>query len=536
MIRSLFLPDKIGSYYLFTNNHLGIEINKTHITAALVEKSGVSTKVKQIVDELIEQDHLTSYQERAAAALVNVINKIGKFDRLHTILPSSFVFFKEIQVPFTDYEKIKLIIGFEVEPLLPFPLHEVTIDFIITNQTADASTLLVAAIQKKVIEEHLEIFKNAHIQKPDVIAVDFLILYDLFLHNKIYPIADQQILVDFGSTTIRIGYINQKQLRQLRTINQGTTTIARTIADELHIAPTQAMEHLLRFGIYPDDHPDYVPAVQKALENACQAMRLTIHAFMVDNKVNIFLLGTGARIPGIDTFLSQQLKNPCSIIDPAQLLTHTTFAFKNNNGLTTSALVCIGVTTSSFLLQQGNFAKDEFAPVHEGLFFAQLITGISLCLLFFIILGGYAFFHLRSLNNEVAQAKNEAIDLLREQFPNAIDLTMTDLDEAVSAAQQAIGDEEKTWAKFSPEQRLSPLKYLLELTTAINKQATGLIIEQLTMVEKTMSMKGKVKDFEALTLLKEEIRQDPLFKIIPPEPNLPDFVLKLKLLSKPEQK
>ena len=55
-----------------------------------------------------------------------------------------------------------MVVNFEVEPLLPFATDDAVIDFIITKQNVaeKSSELLVTAVQKQYITQHLQLFAS----------------------------------------------------------------------------------------------------------------------------------------------------------------------------------------------------------------------------------------------------------------------------------------------------------------------------------------------------------------------------------------
>src|SRR6266849_1304532 len=134
LIQDIFLPEKIKSYYLFSKIIVGIEINKTNIIATKTKINGYTSTIELIIEEKISEEVSEENFERTSPALTSIFSKIGTYDEIHTILPSSIVIFKELKLPFTSREKIGKVIGFEIEPLLPFALRDAAIDFIITRE------------------------------------------------------------------------------------------------------------------------------------------------------------------------------------------------------------------------------------------------------------------------------------------------------------------------------------------------------------------------------------------------------------------
>jgi len=221
MIKNIFLPEKIGDYYLFSKRVVGVDIGKTHVSAALLYMRGRAIRIERCIEEKIENGSAATHDERIVGALKIIFEQLGSYDAVYTTLSSSLVVFKELKLPFISHEKIEMVVNFEVEPLLPFSLQDAVIDFIITKKIPEekSSEILVAAVQKKHIVHCLEIFGQAKIL-VDKIVVDLFAFYSLYKRVPAYrQLAGSIVLIDFGLQSTRIVYLFDGQLRLIRTLN-----------------------------------------------------------------------------------------------------------------------------------------------------------------------------------------------------------------------------------------------------------------------------------------------------------------------------
>ena len=109
VIKNLFLPEKIGSYYIFPKHIVGFDINKHVVHAAYVYVQGKKITIKDCLEELIEPGTQESYSARVSAAVTRILNNIPKYDAVHSSMSSSVAIFKTLVLPFTTYEKIKIL-------------------------------------------------------------------------------------------------------------------------------------------------------------------------------------------------------------------------------------------------------------------------------------------------------------------------------------------------------------------------------------------------------------------------------------------
>src|SRR5260221_5097065 len=306
LIKDIFLPEKINSYYLFPKTVVGIEINKTNIIATKTRINGTTSTIELVIEEAIPEETSEENLEKTSPALQSIFSKIGKYDEIHTILPSSVAVFKELKLPFTSREKMSMIVGFEIEPLLPFSLRDAVIDFIITREIPEekSSEIMITAVQKQQITQHLQMFEAVGL-KPDVITVDIIALYGLYQQIDAYKqLTGGTILIYITSYTTNIILILNGQLKTMRTLPKGIIALTKQIAQDLNKTPQEVIDHLLRFGLEANDSPEYSSATEKTVIDLWNSIDFTLNAFsrqFLNQQAitKIIFLGKGALIKGL---------------------------------------------------------------------------------------------------------------------------------------------------------------------------------------------------------------------------------------------
>ncbi len=531
MIQDIFLPEKIGNYYIFSQKVVGIDITKSHIHATLVKIQGTTTTIEKQVSEPLTGDP-QNYTERVKATLPTVMQTMGKATHIRTNIPSSQVVFKELRIPFTSYEKISLVIRFEVEPLLPFAAEEAIIDFIITHINTEEKTaqVLVAATQKQYIAQHLELFQASGIYPSDI-TVDMFALYGLYTQIPAYnALPDTIILLDLDMQSTRIVAIDDHQLRIIRSLPYGLATTTKETGAPLK--PAEIADHLIRFGIDSSSKAEKNQALAANLTtyfNKLQfALSSTITSLYNKKISKILVIGAGADIKDIAPFAQTILQSPCELFDGQQLLQNKAYRINKNVTLSSTTLLSAATALTSFPIDNFNLAKEEFAAPQTSLFLKQIIVAGILMIALFGSLITHTIIQTRRLKNEIQVSQTEAVEELKKWFPT-IPEEEDALDDVVELAKNELKKEENIWLAFSSQARTSFLEYLLELSTHINKQELGFEPEQLTLVEGPsgqLTLKAKVRDFEALKQLEKALHQSKLFSYIE-SPRLPEFTMKI---------
>lgn len=531
MIREIFIPQKIGNRYLIPQRIVSFDIEPNHVYAAVIYIKGTHIIIEQLLQQSITHqngDHIQQTREAIAA----LVKQLPRYNQVRTALTSSSVIFKRVKLPFTNTEKIRQIIPYEIEPLLPFDLNEATIDSVITQtfeQDHSAEVLAVAA-QKKLIAQHLELFENTGIT-PDIASVDILGLYNLYKAIPHYQNSQgPTVLIDLGLHNTHILYIYDHALRFIRTLPKGILELAKKTGSTRSLATQQSLDELMRFGIEGQSAPEY----KKILTDFWQEIFFTITSFTEQltkepTSPQLLLVGPGSTIKGISSLVSSLFDIPCQQLEMNELLNNPAISLKNNN-LSTTHAVSIGIALPSPLLDDFNLLKNGTQKAGIRTLYLQLGTALVLFIAAFGALLFHSYWQLSTLSTEAKQSEQEVIAVLREKFPT-IPASETSLEDVTHSARQKLQEQEKIWFAFSRATRPSFLTYLLELFTRLDKKALGLDIEQLSLDEQTMTLKAEVKDHQALKILERDLRQSPLFEYVEGQEN-PSFTMKIRLATK----
>lgn len=517
MITNMFLPERVRGYYLFSTRIVGFDIGKTSIKATLILCKGREMIVEKCFENPIQSSGATDYPERASAAIKIILDQIPHYDRIITSLSSSQAIFKELKLPFMGIETIKKVIAYEVEPLLPFSLSDAVIDCIITKEIPEenSSIVLVAAVQNQYIAAHLALFEAAGVQ-PDQIIVDLFALYSMY--SMIPAYANQPggvVLLETETQSTRMAYIYDGQLRFIRTLPKGLLDQARLVANDLGISETQALEHIVRFGLETDHDQNYANAIKKAFGTFFNDVLFTLQSFVSQAKPaqsihKIIIFGSAAGIKGLSELITE-LSHIKTELFSVNSLIHNGFGISAKSVIPQANMVSFATALPQQKLERFDLRQREFALARGKSFMKEFILA---CSLLGLILSGLLFnaiWQTSRLKKEAYQSEQEVIETLKENIKN-IPASADTIDEALSAAESRVRQEEQTWSAFSSSARTRFLQYLLELTEKINKDAIGLDIEKLTITPDVITLKGQVPDYPQLRALEASLKESKLFK------------------------
>lgn len=579
-IKDVLLPEKVKSYYIFSKIVIGIEINKTKIIATKTRISATVSMIEEIIEEKIteevsvkstsnvpeskqqlvaesvmldqsEQTDSASTNTIAAEnkktidpvsqALVAILKRVGKYDEIHTVLPSSIVVFKELKLPFVSRDKISMVIGFEIEPLLPFPLREAIIDFIITREIPEekSSEIIVTAVQKQHMINHIALFEAAGVN-PTVITVDMICVYGLYRHIDAYKnIQGGAALISITSHSTAIAFMVDGQLKTVRTISKGMVAFTKQITQQLNNSSTEIIDYLLRFGVEESgDNAEYTAIIQKVISEWWDAVNFTLVSFsgqLLNRQpiTKIIFLGNGALIKGLITFIAQKTNSACELFTTQDVIQNPICTVKNSNIITPLTVISASSTLPLPIIVDYNLKQKEFATQDDSLLLRQGIVLAFITIVLFALLISHYFIQTNKLQKAVYKSEQHVLNALVSTFKDLENAKKLD-EELIDDARAELEEKQKRWFAFSQQSRASILQYLLELSSKIDRKSIGLIVEQITIGEGILTLKAEVKDYEALKTFERELEQSQLFAVTEAPPETPQFTMRLTLVNKEE--
>lgn len=130
---------------------LGLEISTTAVAGAVIT-SGIKGS---FVDShaQVELDGPQDYARNLSAALEILTAKI---DLTGTIciasMPAGCVYYRYLSLPFRDEGKLRQVLPYELEPLLPYPVEDLVVDYFpVGPGRGESSDLIAAAVKKTTV-------------------------------------------------------------------------------------------------------------------------------------------------------------------------------------------------------------------------------------------------------------------------------------------------------------------------------------------------------------------------------------------------
>ena len=161
--------------------HAGIEIDGGLVRIAVLDVTSKQTVLVDFIEETILGDTADERVESLRSILQeNLTEGDRKGGEVASSIPTRLMTLRDISVPFTKDEVIQKTIRYESEGHIPgVSIDDLIIDYLKCSETEDSAQLIIGAIDKGALGQHLEIFKDTGVD-PARVEIDGTALASAF--------------------------------------------------------------------------------------------------------------------------------------------------------------------------------------------------------------------------------------------------------------------------------------------------------------------------------------------------------------------
>ncbi len=521
MIREIFVPCKIGSYYLFPQRIVGIDIGRTKICATVAQCRARAIRIEKSITLSLANGTSADYEERVADALKKCVKQVGAYNSICSAISSAHAIFKKLTLPFSDREKIKLVIEHEIERLLPFPLDDALVDFVVSSVDASSgqAQVLAAAIQKQYMIRHLALFAQAGID-PTTVTVGAFALQDVHTLVAQKDRDGLQVIIDIGFGATTIVCLHQGAMVEVRALPTGISSLAKKLSAQLNINAARALELMLRFGMNGGEDKQYQASIADLINQLLDEVEQTVAGCVqvisdTEKPDAITLLGGGSEIAGITDAVCERLAAPCSVLSHEHVQAGKAVTIAGGVTLNPTALVSVALAVPMPATEQINFRQKEFGEPESGLFTRQLITAVAF---FVLILSGmvvHTYRQSRLLTQSIKRSRTQVELQLRAALP--IEEDTVGIEDVLQSAKDIVKREKEMWSAFFGHTRSSFSHALVALSSKIDPDDLGLELRRLVLTRDALVLQGRVKEWQegggqALDTFREQLLETGLFE------------------------
>jgi general secretion pathway protein L len=278
---------------------LGMDIHAGSIAAVLVERGLRGYHITGCASVMIEDG---KDLDEAFEMLGEQIDL--RADSCISTIPGEKISYRNLQMPFRNIKKIRQTIAYEIETMVPFPVEEVIVDFIFTDQVDQSSDILAALVGREYIAEYLNVLQNYGLY-PTIVDINGVPLVSWLLRHAEVP--DDGLLLEIGLKRNTMVLYRKRRINLVRSIPFCEDLIPEAISDLSDDTNGQNQ----------DDEQ-----IASCFESLCRNVQNTLHAFEYQNSIavnpeKVFVTGIGSLYPHTVGLLERFLDIPVEEINVA---------------------------------------------------------------------------------------------------------------------------------------------------------------------------------------------------------------------------
>ncbi len=242
--------------------------------------------------------------------------------RVALSVPTFRTFTREVQLPKMTAKELREAVYTEAEQYIPRPLDELYLDYTITAKTDTEVTVYTVAVTKNIVDSYINLTRVLGLEvvfiEPSILASTRLLGLDT--HNEI-----PGVLVDFGTRSADVS-IFHKHVTVTGTVTSGGDLFTERIKDALHVSHEEAALIKTKYGLgLSKKQTEIRKAVEPLLNQTIKEVKRMVRYYEErgdsTTKIGqIITMGGGANMPGLNDYLTENLRLPVRMFDPWQVL------------------------------------------------------------------------------------------------------------------------------------------------------------------------------------------------------------------------
>jgi hypothetical protein len=409
-----------------------------------------------------------------AESLENLLTEVSAVSANVVVsLPSNETLFRILTVPFKEESKIRQILPFELEPILPIPADELVIGF--QKEVVDEqSEVLATAMERGRYDEYQQALGNANCKPQLIVTGSFPIIHQLIESDDQLP--EQALVLD---------------------VDHGITTLYALVSGRI------ALVRSLTGGAYSETEAEAL-----ALQ-----IRQTLTAFEDVNSIDFkpagaYICGPDLQDPTVPNRIAAALELPARTIDLRQDLAKTEFSAMDayepgymDNALALALLEAEG-------LDCPNFHRTSSPLRNYWAAYRPYIKSPAILLTIAMILGlGSVFFDSHMLQKRLDTIHSQMEQVFKSAFPDGRLTKGAALDQMKSKLKEA---QKGSTSPVQGATRMTSIDTLLQISQLL-PSSIDVIVNRFVVGDDSVTISGETSGFNIVDDIKNRLEQSDSF-------------------------
>lgn len=245
--------------------------------------------------------------------------------RVAVSIPNANSFSRVLTLPKMDDKDLRDAVIAEVDQSIPLSNDDLYFDYSVARILDDGNReVQIVATPRSIVDSYMSVFDALGLEIA-LVESNISAMTRVVIHSEAHEV--NTLIVDIGSSACDISIYDGSAIRATGTVDCSSERITQNIAQELGVSEQQAHSIKTRYGLEVSKKQDQiVKASEKELNKLVSEIRKVMRYFTDrtsgENPIGqIIILGGGANLPGLSSFITNKTRVATRLCAPWNNLT-----------------------------------------------------------------------------------------------------------------------------------------------------------------------------------------------------------------------
>ncbi len=306
----------------------GLDIGSSSIKMVELDGKANNLNLVSLGFENLPDDSIIDGQIMELNAVSNCIQNVCSNNQVSanqvvTGVSGHSVIIKNIVLPPMSREELEESIDWHAEEHIPYDLADVSLDYQITESTAESTHVLIAACKRERIDNIRQAIQLAG-KQPVAIDVDTFALQNCYEVNYQPAESDVVTLLNIGASTMNVNIVKGTRSLFTRDITVGGSQFTDVLQRSLGLSfqQAEAVKRGVSHAVEGVEEKSIEPLMNNVTEIVAMEIQKTFDFYRATTEDNhtvvqkILISGGGSKLHGLAQELSRRLELPVEVLNP----------------------------------------------------------------------------------------------------------------------------------------------------------------------------------------------------------------------------
>ena len=306
----------------------GLDIGSSSVKMVELDGKANNLNLVSLGFENLPDDSIIDGQIMELNAVSNCIQNVCSNNQVSanqvvTGVSGHSVIIKNIALPPMSREELEESIDWHAEEHIPYDLADVSLDYQITENTPDATQVLIAACKRERIDNIRQAMQLAG-KQPVAIDVDTFALQNCYEVNYMPVETDVVTLLNIGASTMNVNIVKGTRSLFTRDITVGGSQFTDVLQRSLGLSfqQAEAVKRGVSHAVEGVEEKSIEPLMNNVTEIVAMEIQKTFDFYRATTEDNhtvvqkILISGGGSKLSGLAQELSRRLELPVEVLNP----------------------------------------------------------------------------------------------------------------------------------------------------------------------------------------------------------------------------